>query len=90
MKAVHATALGLGLAVTVSALGVVSSQHRARVLFVELRQLEREQAQLETQWGRLELEQSTWSTPGRIERLARQRLDMRLPDFQRAEIVVLP
>jgi cell division protein FtsL len=90
MKAVHATALGLGLAVTVSALGVVSSQHRARVLFVELRQLEREQAQLETQWGRLELEQSTWSTPGRIERLARERLDMRLPDFQRAEIVVLP
>jgi cell division protein FtsL len=90
MKAVHATALGLGLAVTASALGVVYSQHRARALFVELRQLEREQAQLETQWGRLELEQSTWSTPGRIERLARERLDMRLPDFQRAEIVVLP
>jgi len=79
----------LGLVATVSALAVVYSQHRSRALFVELQRLEREQADLDTEWGRLELEQSTWATQGRIERLAREKLDMRLPDFDRAEIVVL-
>lgn len=89
MKGQHAIALGLTLGVTVSALAVVYSQHRSRALFVELQRLEKEQAELDTQWGRLELEQSTWATHGRIERLARERLDMRLPDFEREEIVVL-
>lgn len=89
MSATRATAIALALAVTASAIAVVYSQHRSRALFVELQRLEREQAELDTQWGRLELEQSTWSTRGRIERIARERLDMRLPDFERAEIVVL-
>ncbi len=89
MTPARATAMGLALAVTASALAVVYSQHRSRALFVELQRLERAQAELDTQWGRLELEQSTWSTRGRIERIARERLQMRLPDFERAEIVVL-
>jgi len=83
------TALALGVAVTLTALGVVYTQHRSRAEFVALQHLERVQAELDTQWGRLELEQSTWSTHGRIERIARERLDMRQPDFDRAEIVVL-
>ena len=82
-------AMVLGALVTLSALGVVYSQHRARALFVELQQLERQQAALDTEWGRLELEQSTWATHGRIERIARERLDMRRPDFDRSEFVVL-
>lgn len=89
MKAGRTLAMALGLAVTLSALGVVYAQYRARALFVELQRLERAQAELNTDWGRLELEQSTWATHGRIERLARERLDMRLPEFERAEIVVL-
>lgn len=89
MSALRVSAIGLALAVTASAIGVVYSQHRSRALFVQLQQLEQEQAELDTQWGRLELEQSTWSTRGRIERIAREQLDMRLPDFGRAEIVVL-
>lgn len=89
MRAQRTVATALGLAVTLSALGVVYSQHRARALFVELQAHERTAAELETDWGRLELEQSTWATHGRIERIARERLDMRLPDFAQAEIVVL-
>lgn len=89
MSGQAAIALGLMLAVTASALAVVYSQHRSRALFVELQRLEREQAELDTQWGRLELEQSTWATQGRIERLGRERLDMRLPDFEQEEIVIL-
>lgn len=80
----------LSVAITVSALAVVYSQHRSRELFVELQQMERERAALDTEWGRLELEQSTWATQGRIERIARERLNMRLPDFEQARIVVVP
>lgn len=76
-------------AVVASALAVVYSQHRSRERFAQLQELEDEKARLETRWGRLQLEQSTWATHGRVERLARERLDMRLPDFDRAEIVVL-
>ena len=89
MNARTLTLAGLALVVLASALAVVYSQHRARALFIELQRLEATQAELDTEWGRLELEQSTWATHGRIERLAREQLDMRLPDFERAEIVVL-
>ena len=62
-----------------SALGMVAAQHQSRKLYV---QLEREQAQansLEIEWGQLQLEQSTWAAHPRIEKLARERLDMRPP-----------
>lgn len=79
----------LAAGVFASALAVVYSQHRSRALFIELQKLEASQAELDTEWGRLELEQSTWATHGRIERLAREQLGMRLPDFEQSEIVVL-
>lgn len=84
------TATALGGLVIASALAVVYSQHQERARFAELQRLEDEQARLETEWGRLQLEQSTWATHGRIERIARERLDMRLPDFDRSKIVLVP
>lgn len=65
--------------VVASALGVVAAQNQARRLYGEF---EREQVRaraLEVEWGQLQLEQSTWATHGRIEKLAREKLDMRLP-----------
>lgn len=65
--------------VVASALGVISAQHQARKLYSEL---EREQARargLEVEWGQLQLEQSTWAAHARVEKLARERLSMRLP-----------
>ena len=48
--------------VVVCALSVVTSQHKARKLFIEL-QKEKEQAQqMDVEWGQLQLEQSTWAT----------------------------
>lgn len=61
------------------ALSTVAANHRARKLFTEL---EREQARmrsLEVEWGQLQLEQSTWAGPARIEKIARDRLRMRPP-----------
>lgn len=62
-----------------SSLGVVFSTHQARRLFVELQGLQKVRDDLNTQWGRLQLEQSTWATHGRIEKIANNRLDMVIP-----------
>lgn len=73
------TNLLLLLAVIISALGVVTSQHKARKLFVEL-QKEKDQAQqMEVEWGQLQLEQSTWAMPVRVEKVAAAKLQMQLP-----------
>jgi len=63
-----------------SALGVVYAKHRSRTLFVELQSLQEARDRLNTEWGQLQLEQSTWATHGRIETLARERLGMKIPE----------
>ncbi|MCW8854473.1 MAG: cell division protein FtsL [Gammaproteobacteria bacterium] len=70
---------GLLLMVMGSAIGVVYTKHESRKLFVELQQLNREIDELNIDWGRLQLEQSAWSSHGRIEKMARKRLNMELP-----------
>ena len=69
------------------ALSLVTSRHQARKLFVEL---EREQAKAhgyETEFGQLQLEQSTWSMPARVEKIAREQLKMQIPGPGRVESV---
>ncbi len=79
---------GLLLVAVVScALSVVTSQHKARKLFIEL-QKEKEQAQrMDVEWGQLQLEQSTWATPARVERVAVQKLQMQLPKKGQVQII---
>jgi len=62
-----------------SAVGTVLSKHQSRKLFVELQVLETGRDDLEIDWGRLQLEQGTRATHGRVERLARDRLRMHIP-----------
>ncbi|MDW7747830.1 cell division protein FtsL [Halomonas sp.] len=70
-----------------SALAVITTSHLTRDQYARLQQLEREQQQLQTEWGQLLLEESAWSSPARIERLARERLEMRLPDIDEVEVI---
>lgn len=70
-----------------SALGVVHTRHEARKAFIELQDLYAQRDALDIDWDRLLIEQSTWATHARIEQLARERLEMRVPDP--AEIVIL-
>lgn len=75
------------LVLIVCALGLVTSQHKARKLFSEL---EREQARardLEVEYGKLQLEASTWGLHARIEKVATGNLGMRTPDPRRVRIV---
>lgn len=77
----------LTMAVFASAVAAVYSKHRSRELFVTHQQLKREQDRLDVEWGRLRLEQGTWATHGRVEKVAREKLDLRMP--ARSDIVVL-
>jgi len=67
------------LAIMSSAISVIYSKHQSRKLFVELQKLEKQIDELNVDWGRLQLEQSTWSSHGRIEKIARTKLHMTLP-----------
>ena len=66
--------------VFVSAIEVVVAQHQVRKLFVEIQGLQQVRDELNEEWGRLQLEQSTWATDDRIESLARMQLGMIEPD----------
>jgi cell division protein FtsL len=69
----------LGIVLFACAVATVYVQHHRRMQFVELRKLERERDSLQVEWGQLKLEQSTWATHERIERLALDKLDLHMP-----------
>jgi len=61
------------------ALGVVTSQHKARKLFVAWQNEKERAQQMEVEWGKLQLEQSTLVAPARVEKIAREQLQMQWP-----------
>ncbi|SFH67550.1 cell division protein FtsL [Modicisalibacter xianhensis] len=73
--------------VMASALAVITSAHMTRVQYARLQQLERHKDKLQTEWGQLLLEESTWSAPSRIERLASERLDMHVPELSEIKVI---
>jgi cell division protein FtsL len=66
----------LAIAVVVCSIGLVTSQHRARTMFVELERVQRQARQLDVQWEQLQLEQSGLAKPSRIDTKARSGLAM--------------
>lgn len=73
--------------VILSALGVVYAKHESRKLFVELQNMKKEQDRMDVEWGRLQLEQSAWATHGRVENIARKRLDMVIPETKSVVVI---
>ncbi len=71
--------LFLLLIAVASALSVVNSNHRARKLFIELEAEQKRMRELDVEWGQLQLEQSTWASHARIEKVAREKLAMKPP-----------
>lgn len=65
--------------VMVSALAVVYVKYDARLMFNQLQKELREQDRLGVEWNRLQLEQNTWSSNNRIEKLARTKLNLQAP-----------
>ena len=70
-------------------LGVVTSQHQARKLYFELEQQQELTKKYQTEFGQLQLEQSTWAMHSRIEELATNKLNMQVPDAKRIQVISL-
>ena len=76
MKLRPFNALAVLLAVVATAVGIVYSKHMGRELFIELQALGNERDRMDVEWGQLQLEQSTLTTQGKVERAARDQLGM--------------
>ncbi len=74
-------------ALTACALALVTSQHQARKLYVELQKEQETARGLEVEWGQLQLEQSTWAMHARIEKIAARELGMRVPSAARVQVL---
>ena len=79
----------LVLLLVLSALAVSWSVHESRRLTNEVQRLQAEHNRLQTQWGQLLLEHSTWGAYARVERMAREKLSMAQPDASQ-RVVVTP
>jgi len=77
------------LIVITCALSVVTSQHKARKLFMELERKQERTRQLTVEWGQLQLEQSTWAMRARVEKIATKQLLMKVPDASKIKVISL-
>ena len=75
------------LVLVVCALGLVTSQHKARKLFSDLERELARARELDVEFGKLQLEASTWGLHARVEKVAAGTLGMRTPDARRVRIV---
>jgi cell division protein FtsL len=63
-----------------SALTVIYVKHQSRVLFAELRSVQKRQDHEVIHWGQLQLQNTTLATHSHVESRARHDLKMRLPE----------
>jgi cell division protein FtsL len=79
------TRLNVAIAVLLvaCALGLVTSQHRARRLFIDMERAQARAQQLEVQWDQLQLEQTGLAKSSRIDAKARGQLGMQPPAADR-------
>ena len=72
-------ALVFAVVCVVSAMALIYTKHESRKLFVELERLTAVRDELNIEWGQLQIEQSTWATHARIERVATEKLALSRP-----------
>ena len=69
----------LWLSLLASAFMVIYSSYDARLKFDELEVLRKQQDRLYIEWSQYLLEESTWASFGRIEKMAAKELSMQIP-----------
>lgn len=75
------------LVCVLGAMALVYTKHESRRLFVELESLTDERDRLNIEWGQLQIEQSTWATHARIEKVATDDLSLVRPDSSEIFII---
>jgi len=73
----------IGLLVVISAISVVYAKYENRIAYIEFENQQKLRDKLNTEWGQLQLEQSTWATHSRIEKLAQAKLGMRNVEYEK-------
>jgi cell division protein FtsL len=79
--------LVLVLVLVACALSVISARHQARKLFVALQSEQAQTRALDIEWGKLQLEISTWLMHNRVEEVARGRLRMTVPEAKNVYVL---
>lgn len=79
--------VGVVALVLASAFAVIHSTHACRELYTSLQTLEAQQWHLQEDYGRLLLEESTWASHYRVEKVARTELGMAEPDLASYRVV---
>ncbi|WP_462322330.1 cell division protein FtsL [Halochromatium sp.] len=77
----------LGLAVVATATAVVYVKYLTRIEFVDLQSVRAARDALDVEWERLRIEEAAMGTQARVERHARQSLQMHLPRSGELRIV---
>jgi len=77
----------LAMAVVVSAIVSVYARHESRKQFAMLQELTAERDELDDEWGKLQIEQSSQARHDRVETLARKKIGMRIPSSLEVEVV---
>lgn len=87
LKAQISLGLVLLLVLVVSSVGVVYAKHQSRMLFAEQEVLRKERDELQLELTRLLVEQSTWASPARVEKEARERLNLRMAEVADIKVI---
>jgi cell division protein FtsL len=70
-----------------SSLSVIYAKHLSRQYFSELQALQKKRDDLHVEWSQLLLEQGTWATDVRVERVAREHLHMVVPAPESVKVI---
>ena len=62
-------------------------QNETRKLFAATQKIEKEKLEINAEWARLQIERSTLVANNRIERVARDQLNMKLPDEEQILVI---
>ena len=73
-----------------TSMALVYTKHESRKLFVEFEGLTHERDDLNIEWGQLQIEQSTWATHARIERVATDDLSLARPASSEIFVIERP
>ena len=76
------------LALVLSSVGIIYSKHISRKLFTELQQLQQKRDELHVEWTQLLLEEGAWATHARVDRVARERLNMLMPEPGQIKVII--
>ena len=63
----------------VSAMAVIYSKYRSRLVFIEIQKVERDLDEYEVEWGQLQLELRTLADQNRVENIARTKQRLIIP-----------